>query len=108
MQGSSVQLHLALILLALPGGIREVSAVYGQVQDVRIAVAEIPGTYTKGSVEQLWGFGALGSAVDIQDDMWQPRQHDIDRWWINQLNISPLRVWDQQHADIIFVPATLR
>ena len=106
---NTVQLRVALSLLAV-----FLQVVSGRrlpdrrSQDVKIAVAEIPGKYTVGSVDEMWGFGALGSAVSIEDDLWQPRWPDIDKWWINQLNISPLRVWDHQSADIIFVPATLR
>ena len=107
MQGTFMKVHLVIALLA-----SSQQSVLGRQQlhgrNVKIAVAEIPGEYTKGSVEQLHGFGALGSVVDIQNYMWQPVWHEMDKWWINQMTISPLREWEHQRADIIFVPATLR
>lgn len=75
---------------------------------VLISIAKIPSRYTRYSSEELWAFRALGNAIDIDQGLWEPRVHDIDKWWINQLNISPLRVLDEESADIIFVPATLR
>ena len=75
---------------------------------VRIAVAQIPEQFTKGNPETLMGFASLGRAIDIGDGFWESQWHEVDKWWINQLSISPMRVGNDSHADIIFVPATLR
>ena len=75
---------------------------------VKISLAVIPEEFTKGSLENLLGFASLGKTIDIDNSFWESQWHEVDKWWINQLTISPLRVSDDDQADIIFVPATLR
>ena len=75
---------------------------------VSIHVADIPSRFQTWTPEDLWGFRSLGHAVNISDNLWVPEWFSIDKWWINQLNMSPLRVFDAEEADVIFIPATIR
>ena len=77
-------------------------------KQAKIAVADIPERFTKGNLDALLGFASLGKVIDIESAFWESQWHEVDKWWINQLTISPMRVWDSEQADIIFVPATLR
>jgi len=77
-------------------------------QEVRIYVAPLPAKFHDWPAEDLWGFRSLGDAVDMSQSLWDPSWHAIDKWWVNQLSISPLRTADVDEADVVFVPATIR
>ena len=71
-------------------------------------MADIPSRFQTWTPEDVLGFKSLGRVVNATDNLWVPEWYSIDKWWINQLNISPLRVHDAQKADVIFIPATIR
>ena len=77
-------------------------------QEAKIYMTPLPQEFHGWPAEQLWGFRGLGSVVDINHSLWSADWHAVDKWWINQLNISPLRTADPDEADFIFVPATIR
>ena len=87
---------------------QDIAASINRAQEVRIYLAPLPVKFHDWSAEDLWGFRSLGEAVDMSQNLWDPSWHAIDKWWINQLSISPLRTADADEADVVFVPATIR
>ena len=99
---------MKLILIALSLQYNIVSPIQVPQNSVRIFVAKLPPQFQSWSPEELWGFRGLGHAVDIKQSLWEANWHSVDKWWINQLNVSPLRTAEVNEADVVFVPATIR
>ena len=99
---------MTLIVIALSLQYNIASPIQVPQNSVRIFVAELPPQFQSWSPEELWGFRGLGHAVDIKQSLWEANWHSVDKWWINQLNVSPLRTAEVSEADVVFVPATIR
>lgn len=56
------------------------------------------------SFDELWSFGGFGELEDHELDVWSGPWHKVDMFWTSQMLRSPLRVWDADEADIVFVP----
>ena len=79
-----------------------------------IYVAEVPDTYIVGTtgrgVEETnlrYGHTSLGPLFSVEHEQWGSSWHALIAWFIDQINTSPLRTYDPDAADIIFVPAIL-
>ena len=99
---------MKLIVIALSLQSNVASRIQVPHRSVKIFVAQLPPQFQNWSPEELWGFRGLGHAVDIKQSLWEANWHSVDKWWINQLNVSPLRTAEVNEADVVFVPATIR
>ena len=94
--------------LTLTGSVADFPGALILKQEAKIYLTPLPQEFYGWPVEQLWGFRGLGNALDIDQSLWSADWHAVDKWWINQLNISPLRTAKLEEADVVFVPATIR
>lgn len=85
--------HTAVKLSALDSG------------KLRVFVVQTPDYQHGASPQQMYGFAQLGNILDADSSMWTSYYEYQDCWWINQMNLSPLRVHDPESADIIFIAA---
>ncbi len=79
---------------------------------VSFFIADIPDRYIKGvngmgafETNAQYGFVSLGNLLSPAHDHWDTVWHQIDAWWNNQMMVSPLRSYNSEGADIIYVPA---
>ena len=94
--------------MSLIGNTAGFPGAFAREQEAKVYITPLPQEFHGWSVEHLWGFRGLGNPADINQSLWAADWHAVDKWWINQLNISPLRTADPEKADFIFIPATIR
>ena len=82
---------------------------------LRWSVAEyLPEKFRQGvlgqgreATDRAYGYLSLGRMLSADDELFDSVWPENDLWLLNQLRISPLRVADEDVADIIIVPAIL-
>ena len=89
----------------------KLSLTYGTLS---IYVADIPDIYISGpfgkgleETNRRYGHTSFGSLLSAEHDLWASNWEDVIAWFIEQMETSPLRTYDANSADMIFVPAML-
>lgn len=82
---------------------------------LRLYVAEVPEKFFTGvsgkgleEINRQYGHGALGKIWSPRDKYWLTPWHQVDAYWTNLVSISPLRTYDVEQADMIYVPTLMR
>lgn len=75
---------------------------------LKIYVADVPDEYRMYQpAEEFWAFRSLGNIIDLFANQWDSMWHAVDRWFTNQMHISPLRIYSADEADIVYINAAL-
>lgn len=59
----------------------------------------------RGATDRAYGYQSMGPLLSTEDEMWDSIWPEVDLWLLNQLRISPLRVQNEEAADVVIVPA---
>ena len=78
----------------------------------RIFVQEVPEKFCPGAANDKagargYGFKSLNEPLSIEFSIWNSYWHANDLWFADQFRTSPLRVYNETEADLVFVPICL-